>query len=75
MAVNCLEIEANSNMSEELKGMLFSKSLLPFTPLKIISPSDAIRITPEKFSETAALLKKLLEKILLSYQENGFLNL
>ena len=60
-------------MSEELKGMLFSKSLLPFTPLKIIFPSDAIRITPEKFSETAVL--KIFSISLLEVQAANFMKI
>ena len=55
MAVNCFEIDASSKISDDFKGIFFSKSLLPFTPVKIISPSDATITTPEKFSETAAL--------------------
>ena len=55
MAVNCFEIDASSKISDDFKGIFFSKSLLPFTPVKIISPSDATITTPEKFSETEAL--------------------
>ena len=55
MAVNCFEIDASSKISDDFKGIFFSKSLLPFTPVKIISPSDATITTPEKFSETEVL--------------------
>ena len=55
MAVNCFEIDASSKISEDNNGIPFSKSLFPFTPVKIISPSDATNTTPEKFLETAVL--------------------
>mgnify|MGYP004193051667 FL=1 len=42
-------------MSDDANGILFSKSLLPFAPVKIISPSEATKMEPEKFSETALL--------------------